>query len=106
MPAQQIRLDAEDAIDGRQLRAVAFQRVRMEYVRRTLDLPALARHGLISGDVCSFEPGSGRDLISAVLARRRGKITDDGIASAVEFRLAPGHHPVVTYFGFARKPSS
>jgi 2-polyprenyl-6-hydroxyphenyl methylase / 3-demethylubiquinone-9 3-methyltransferase len=69
-------------------------------------VPALARHGLVSGDVCSFEPQSRRTLVSAVLARRRGQITDADVPSALRFELAPGHRPVVTYLGFARKPTS
>jgi 2-polyprenyl-6-hydroxyphenyl methylase / 3-demethylubiquinone-9 3-methyltransferase len=69
-------------------------------------VPALARHGLVSGDVCSFEPQSRRALVSAVLARRRGQITDADVPSALRFELAPGHRPVVTYLGFARKPAS
>ena len=76
-------------------------------LRRPEELAAaLARPGLICGDVCSFEPGSGRELVASVLARRRGKITDDDVPSALRFRLSPGHHPVVTYLGFARKPPS
>jgi 2-polyprenyl-6-hydroxyphenyl methylase / 3-demethylubiquinone-9 3-methyltransferase len=68
--------------------------------------PALERHGLISGDVCGFQPHSDRALVSGVLARRRGEITDADVAGTVQFRLVPGHRPVVTYLGFARKPLS
>jgi 2-polyprenyl-6-hydroxyphenyl methylase/3-demethylubiquinone-9 3-methyltransferase len=59
----------------------------------------------VAGDVCSFEPESRGALVSAVLARRRGQIADADVPSALRFRLDPGHHPVVTYLGFARKPT-
>ena len=51
-----------------------------------------------------FQPHNDRALVSAVLARRRGQITDADVPGAVRFRLVPGHRPVVTYLGFARKP--
>lgn len=65
---------------------------------------ALAMAGLRSEDVCGFEPRSARALVSSVLARKRGRITDEDISAAVGFRLSPGHNPVVTYLGSARKP--
>lgn len=64
---------------------------------------ALARHGLRNEDVCDFKPKNPRRLITAVLARRRSQITDEEIPSIVEFVLAPGRRPPVTYLGYARK---
>ncbi len=64
---------------------------------------ALARTGLTSEEVCGFAPRNARALVSSVLARRRGRITDDEIPAVVGFELTPGHSPVVTYLGFARK---
>jgi 2-polyprenyl-6-hydroxyphenyl methylase/3-demethylubiquinone-9 3-methyltransferase len=63
-------------------------------------------NGLRNEDVCGFQPRNARDLIKAVRARRRGRITDDEIAVAVGFELVPDHRPLVTYLGFARKPAS
>lgn len=64
---------------------------------------ALARAGLTSEDVCGFAPRSGRALVSSVLARRRGRITDEEIPALAGFELTPDHAPVVTYLGSARK---
>jgi 2-polyprenyl-6-hydroxyphenyl methylase/3-demethylubiquinone-9 3-methyltransferase len=66
---------------------------------------ALARTGLTSEEVCGFAPRSPRALVSAVLARKRDRITDDEIPGVVGFELTPDHVPVVTYLGFARKPN-
>jgi 2-polyprenyl-6-hydroxyphenyl methylase / 3-demethylubiquinone-9 3-methyltransferase len=41
--------------------------------------------------------------MKAVLARRRGDISDEGIASVVDFRLDPTGRPIVTYLGYARR---
>ncbi|GAA0352343.1 class I SAM-dependent methyltransferase [Actinoallomurus spadix] len=61
------------------------------------------RHHLRNEDVCGFKPARPRDLVTAVLARRRGRITDDDIAAACPFVLDPDHRPAVTYLGHARK---
>ncbi|MFJ9852257.1 class I SAM-dependent methyltransferase [Streptomyces sp. NPDC101150] len=94
---------------------VAFQRLPMtrvvpagRYAARRLRKPAevaalVARHGLRHAETCHFKPRSARSLISAVLGRRRGRITDDEIASLTDFQLAPGTSPLVTYLGHARK---
>jgi 2-polyprenyl-6-hydroxyphenyl methylase/3-demethylubiquinone-9 3-methyltransferase len=66
---------------------------------------ALARAGLTSDEVCGFAPRSLRALVSAVLARKRDRITDDEIPGVVGFELTPDHVPVVTYLGLARKPN-
>ncbi|MGP8303713.1 class I SAM-dependent methyltransferase [Streptomyces inhibens] len=94
---------------------VAFQRLPMtrvvpagRYAARRLRPPAevaelLARHGLADGGICDFKPRSVRSLIAGVLARRRGRITDDEIEAVVGFALAPKSKPLVTYLGHARK---
>lgn len=74
-------------------------------LRRPAELAeAFARHGLRGEEVVGFKPKSVRSLMSASLARRRGAITDEQIASTVEFELHPGGTPLVTYLGCARKP--
>jgi 2-polyprenyl-6-hydroxyphenyl methylase / 3-demethylubiquinone-9 3-methyltransferase len=79
-------------------------RYSAERLRRPQEMAdALARAGLTSEEACGFAPRSLRALVSAVLARRRGRITDDEIPNVVGFELTPSHSPVVTYLGFARK---
>jgi 2-polyprenyl-6-hydroxyphenyl methylase/3-demethylubiquinone-9 3-methyltransferase len=63
----------------------------------------LDRHGLRSQDICGFKPANARSLVTATLARRRGRITDEQIPPIVGFVLAPHSRPVVTYLGYARK---
>jgi 2-polyprenyl-6-hydroxyphenyl methylase/3-demethylubiquinone-9 3-methyltransferase len=63
----------------------------------------LDRHGLRNRDICDFKPKSPRSLITAILARRRGRITDEEIPPIVSFILSPHSRPVVTYLGYARK---
>ena len=49
-----IQLDSPDAIDGRHIRAVTFQRIRLEYVRQTLERTGLSAAGtpaLVVGSV-------------------------------------------------------
>jgi 2-polyprenyl-6-hydroxyphenyl methylase/3-demethylubiquinone-9 3-methyltransferase len=65
---------------------------------------ALSRHGLRNEDICGFKPKNPRSLVAATLARRRGQITDEEIPPIVDFVLAPGGRPPVTYLGYARKP--
>ena len=67
-------------------------------------MEALRAHGLTSEDVRGFKPSNPVDLIKAVLARRSGRISDDGVAPLVNFVLEkPGARPVVTYLGCARR---
>ncbi|GAA1558650.1 hypothetical protein GCM10009678_47080 [Actinomadura kijaniata] len=92
----------------------AFQAVPMtrimpagRYARERLRPPAevevaLAAHGLRVEDVCSFKPTRALDLVTAALARRRGRIGDEEIPGRVEFVLDPKGAPVVTYLGYAR----
>jgi 2-polyprenyl-6-hydroxyphenyl methylase/3-demethylubiquinone-9 3-methyltransferase len=80
-------------------------RYRAERLRPPAEVAAaLSRAGLRSEDVTGFKPRSIGSLVGAVLARRGGRIGDDDLPSAVEFVLDPGHRPVVTYLGSARKP--
>ncbi|WP_445183808.1 methyltransferase domain-containing protein [Pseudonocardia sp. Cha107L01] len=64
---------------------------------------ALARHGLRNEDVCDFKPRNPASLLKAVLARRRGAITDEQIPPIVDFVRVPDGSPLVTYLGYARK---
>ncbi|HWN33224.1 MAG TPA: methyltransferase domain-containing protein [Pseudonocardia sp.] len=64
---------------------------------------ALRRHGLRNEDICDFRPRNVVRLVTAILARRRGSITDDDIPAIVDFVLAPDDPPVVTYLGHARR---
>ncbi|GIG63986.1 class I SAM-dependent methyltransferase [Phytomonospora endophytica] len=63
----------------------------------------MRRHGLRNADVCDFKPRDPRNLVKAVLARRKGRITDDEIPPLVDFVLDPRGKPVVTYLGYATK---
>jgi 2-polyprenyl-6-hydroxyphenyl methylase / 3-demethylubiquinone-9 3-methyltransferase len=73
-------------------------------LRPPAELAALLdRHGLRNQDICEFRPKNPRSLITATLARRRGRITDEQIPPIVTFILAPHGSPVVTYLGYARK---
>jgi 2-polyprenyl-6-hydroxyphenyl methylase/3-demethylubiquinone-9 3-methyltransferase len=90
--------------------ALPFTRImpRGRYAAARLRTPAemvalLDRHGLRNEDICDFKPKDPRSLIRAVLARRRGQITDEEIPPIVGFVLAPHGSPVVTYLGYARK---
>lgn len=64
---------------------------------------ALARHGLRNQDVREFKPRDPRALVRAIRARRAGRITDDEIPPLVDFVLAAGARPLVTYLGHARR---
>jgi 2-polyprenyl-6-hydroxyphenyl methylase/3-demethylubiquinone-9 3-methyltransferase len=64
---------------------------------------ALRRHGLHNEDICDFRPRNVARLVTAILARRRGSITDDDIPAIVDIVLAPDDPPVVTYLGHARR---
>jgi 2-polyprenyl-6-hydroxyphenyl methylase/3-demethylubiquinone-9 3-methyltransferase len=80
-------------------------RYRADRLRRPDSVvAALERAGLRSEDITGFKPTSILALVRAVLARRGGRLTDEDIPGAVEFVLDPGHQPVVTYLGSARKP--
>lgn len=61
----------------------------------------LSRHGLRGEEVVGFRPVSVVSLVRAVLARRRGTLSDEQIADAVQFVLDDDHAPQVTYFGAA-----
>ena len=69
-------------------------------------ISALRRQGLNSEDVRGFKPRNPVNLVRAVLARRGGRISDDGVAPMVDFVLEkPGAPPLVTYLGCARRAS-
>jgi 2-polyprenyl-6-hydroxyphenyl methylase / 3-demethylubiquinone-9 3-methyltransferase len=57
-------------------------------------------------DVCGFKPADARSLVTATLARRRGRVTDEEIPPIVGFVLAPHSRPVVTCLGYARKAAA
>ncbi|MFD8379250.1 class I SAM-dependent methyltransferase [Streptomyces sp. NPDC059679] len=94
---------------------IAFQRLPMtrimppgRYAAERLRTPAemteaLRRHGLRNEDICDFKPRDPRSLVKATMDRRRGRITDEEIPPIVDFVLAPGTRPQVTYLGYARK---
>jgi 2-polyprenyl-6-hydroxyphenyl methylase/3-demethylubiquinone-9 3-methyltransferase len=63
----------------------------------------LAAQGLRNQDICAFKPKNPPDLIKAVLARRRGKVTDDEAGAMADFVLDPAGRPLVTYLGYARR---
>jgi 2-polyprenyl-6-hydroxyphenyl methylase / 3-demethylubiquinone-9 3-methyltransferase len=67
---------------------------------------ALASSGLTNQDVTGFKPATVRSLVTAIRARKRGKIGDDQIAPMVGFKLTPGRPPLVTYLGYATKPAA
>ncbi|MEV0644504.1 class I SAM-dependent methyltransferase [Phytomonospora sp. NPDC050363] len=64
---------------------------------------AMERNGLRNRDVCGFKPSDPRNLLKAVLARRKGRITDAEIPPLVDFVLDPKGSPVVTYLGYATR---
>ncbi|MCX5206329.1 methyltransferase domain-containing protein [Streptomyces sp. NBC_00237] len=65
MPAApHIALDSASAVDGRHIRALTFQSVRLEYLRRTLDRLSLTEAGSRALVV-----GSGRGVLARSLAR-------------------------------------
>ncbi|WP_345482742.1 class I SAM-dependent methyltransferase [Actinopolymorpha pittospori] len=80
---------------------VAFQALPMtrimprgRYAAARLRPPAqlaalMAAYGLRNEDVCGFKPKDPRDLLKAVLARRRGRIGDHEVAPLVDFVLDP-----------------
>ncbi|KUL27034.1 class I SAM-dependent methyltransferase [Actinoplanes awajinensis] len=67
---------------------------------------ALAAHGLRSEDVCGFKPASIGRLVSAVLRRRRGQLTDEEVGPLTGFVLDPDGPPLVTYLGWASRPAA
>jgi 2-polyprenyl-6-hydroxyphenyl methylase / 3-demethylubiquinone-9 3-methyltransferase len=81
---------------------------RGRYAAKRLRTPreltdTLGSHGLANQDICSFKPADPRDLVKAVLARRRGDISDDDLPGAVGFTLDTRGKPLVTYLGYAVK---
>jgi 2-polyprenyl-6-hydroxyphenyl methylase/3-demethylubiquinone-9 3-methyltransferase len=66
----------------------------------------LAAHGLRSEDVCGFKPASIGRLVSAVLRRRRGRLTDAETGPLTGFVLDRKGPPIVPYLGWASKPGA
>ncbi|NGN66650.1 methyltransferase domain-containing protein [Streptomyces sp. A7024] len=96
-----IALDSPTAVDGRHIRAVTFQRVRMEYVTGLLD-----RHGITPAGGHALVIGGGRGPLAAGLARLGFVVTavdpspdatamareaheSAGLAAAIDTRTAP-----------------
>ncbi|GAA4983733.1 class I SAM-dependent methyltransferase [Actinopolymorpha pittospori] len=94
---------------------VAFQSLPMtrimprgRYAAARLRPPAelaalMVAYGLRNEDVCGFKPKDPRNLVKAVLARRRGRIGDHEVAPLVDFVLDPAGTPLVTYLGHASR---
>lgn len=67
---------------------------------------ACRRAGLRPDYLVGFEPRSIGALVRAVLDRRSGRISDEGLPAAAGFHLSDdGHAPVVTYFAVATRNS-
>ena len=80
-------------------------RYRAERLRPPAEVAAaLAAADMTGENVCGFRPRSIGALVRAVLARKSGRLRDEDLPAVVEFVLDPGHEPVVTYLGAARKP--
>ncbi|GAA2716181.1 hypothetical protein GCM10010437_099380 [Actinoplanes palleronii] len=63
-------------------------------------------HGLRGEGVCGFKPASIGRLVSAVLRRRRGQLTDEEVGPLTGFLLDPDGPPLVTYLGWASRPAA
>lgn len=81
-------------------------RYRADRLRNPDRLAELCRGaGLDVERTIGYEPASAAALITSLLARRRGRITDQDLATRAGFKLsAPGHAPPVTYYLVCRKP--
>jgi 2-polyprenyl-6-hydroxyphenyl methylase/3-demethylubiquinone-9 3-methyltransferase len=79
-------------------------RYAAERLRPPAEVQAVfAAHGLRSEDVCGFKPASIGRLVSAVLRRRRGRLTDAEAGPLTGFVLDPKGPPIVTYLGWASR---
>lgn len=80
-------------------------RYRADRLRAPDQLSVLCRAaGLDVERIVGYEPASAGTLITSLLARRRGRITDRELAARAWFRLAePDHAPPVTYYLVCRK---
>lgn len=105
-----------DTFVARLVYLFAFQRFPLtrimpagRYARANLRSPQSLRDGcaavgLTVDLVVGFEPASVGSLVKAVVGRRAGRLRDDELAGAADFRLSdPDHAPVVTYFAVATK---
>ncbi|RNF88008.1 methyltransferase domain-containing protein [Streptomyces botrytidirepellens] len=94
-PRIELDADAPDTVDGRQIRAVAFQECRMAYVRGTL-----AALGRTPDGRRALVMGSGRGLLARGLAGLGFDVTAvDPSAAATRIARAahPHDHPAVAY---------
>ncbi len=80
-------------------------RYRADRFRTPDQLSGLCRAaGLDVERIVGYEPASAGTLITSLLARRRGRITDRELAANAGFRLpGSGHPPPVTYYVVSRK---
>jgi 2-polyprenyl-6-hydroxyphenyl methylase / 3-demethylubiquinone-9 3-methyltransferase len=92
-----IELDSTspNAIDGRHIRAVTFQAVRLEYVASTLN-----RLGLVPAGQRALVAGSGRGLLALGLARMGLDVTaaDPSAAATAMARQAAAHQGLEVEF--------
>lgn len=87
-------------------RVMPAHRYRADRFRSPEQLSALCRSASIEvEDVIGYEPSSAPALLTSLLARRRGRITDQDLAARAGFKLSePGHVPPVTFYLICRKP--
>ncbi|HYZ51947.1 MAG TPA: methyltransferase domain-containing protein [Streptosporangiaceae bacterium] len=112
-PRIELNATSPEAIDGRQIRAVVFEEVRLEYVRRTLHrlgIDATGRRALVVGggrgilprglarlgfDVVAVDPSKVATEMAREMAEREGL--------QIVHETAPAEEPVVTYLGYAHR---
>ncbi|WP_129667660.1 class I SAM-dependent methyltransferase [Phytoactinopolyspora endophytica] len=116
MPSLHIELDsdAEDTIDGRQVRAASFQHVRLEYVERTISALGLAQrrrtlvvgsgrgllaHGLaaLGHEVTAIDPSPAATAIATTEAERSGIEVDHRTAPAENLGLGDQRFDIAFY---------
>ena len=87
-------------------RVMPAHRYRTDRFRSPDQLSAMCRSaGMEVEDIIGYEPFSAPALLTSLLARRRGHITDQDLAARAGFKLSePGHVPPVTFYLICRKP--
>ncbi|MFF7651344.1 methyltransferase domain-containing protein [Streptomyces sp. NPDC007983] len=91
----ELDVDSPDAVDGRQIRAVAFQDCRLAYLRGTL-----AAVGHTPSGRRALVVGSGRGLLARGLARLGYDVTaldPSAAATRIAHATHPHDHPAVAY---------
>lgn len=94
-PRIELDTDSPEAVDGRQIRAVAFQECRMAYVRTTL-----AAVGRTAAGRRALVVGSGRGLLARGLAGLGFDVTavdPSATATRIARETHPYGHPAVAY---------